>query len=396
MSGFRLGRVAGVEIFVNWSLIIIFLLVTFGLATGLFPSYHPDWSPALTWTTALVAAALFFLSVLLHEMSHALVGRAKGIEIKRITLFMFGGMAHLEHEPRAWRAELWMAIAGPLTSLGLGVLFFLLGGLAASGVEVDPSEPQRALAALSPLATLLFWLGPVNVGLALFNLLPGFPLDGGRVLRAIIWGATGDLHRATRWTAAMGQGIAWLFIVSGVAMMLGLRVPFLGRGLSSGLWMALIGWFLNNAARASYQRLLIQETLEHVPVSRLMQRSFASVDPDLTLDRLVDEYIVRSDQNGFPVIDAESGRLVGLISLDDLRKVSREVWGRTPVRSVMTTVDALPPVSPDADAALALLELAQRKAEQLPVVEGGEVRGILRREDILRWLSLYGHRGLAR
>jgi len=387
-SGFRLGRIAGIDVFLDWSLLIIFLLIASSLGLGLFPAWHPDWGPALIWITAIAAAVLFLASIFIHELSHALVGRAQGIEINRITLFVFGGMAHLEREPHTWRAELWMAIVGPLTSLGLGVLFIILGNMAAGPVEIDPNRPQQTLTALGPVATLLLWLGPVNIILGLFNLVPGFPLDGGRVLRAILWGITGNLRRATRWASLMGQAFAWYLMISGFLMILGQRVPIFGLGFANGIWLALIGWFLNNAALLSYRQLVVRESLEDVPVSRLMRSSFVVVDPDMPLSTLVDEYLMHSDQRAFPVL--KDDRFVGLACLHDIRKVDREAWPRTMVSDIMTPISDLIQVSPKQDAADALAILSDRNVNQLPVVENGTLRGLIRREDILKWLSLYG------
>jgi Zn-dependent protease len=387
-TGFRLARVAGVDVYLDWSLIIIFALVTFSLGAGVFPLWHPGWSATTTWLTAIAAAILFFLSVLLHEMSHALVGRSQGIDVPRITLFVFGGMAHMRAEPQTWRGEFWMSIVGPITSLVLGIVFILLATLASGPIDVDPDNPQRALAMLSPLSTLLFWLGPINVILALFNLVPGFPLDGGRVLRAVLWGITGDLRRATRWAANGGQMFAWLLIIAGLSMMLGLSVPIFGTGVVSGLWLALIGWFLNNAAVMSYRQLLVRESLEQVPVSKLMLSSIRTVAPDLTVRALVDDYIMSSEQRAYPVVDGD--RLVGLICLRDVHKVPREAWERTSVGDAMTGADRLAAVSPDDDGSEALNMLSEHRINQLPVIDHGTVRGLIRREDILRWLSLYG------
>lgn len=219
-TGIRLGRIAGIEVVADWSLLIIFLLIAFSLAAGVFPSWHPDWDPALAWGTALGAALLFLASVLVHELSHALVGRLGGIRVRRVTLFMLGGMAHMESEPPTWRSELAMAAVGPITSLALGFVFLWLAGFFAGPIELDPQNPGSTLAALSPLATLLFWLGPVNILLGVFNLVPGFPLDGGRMLRAAIWGATGNLRKATRWASWGGQIVAWLLIAAGLLMVL--------------------------------------------------------------------------------------------------------------------------------------------------------------------------------
>ncbi len=213
-AGLRLGHIAGIEIAADWSLLIIFWLITFTLAVGLFPGWHPDLSAALSWASALAAAVLFFASVLTHALSHALVGRAHGIVIRRITLFMFGGMAQMENEPSTWRAEFAMAIVGPLASLALGFSFLGLAAIISAPLDVDPDKPQEALAALAPLPTLLVWLGPVNIILAIFNLVPGFPLDGGRVLRAILWAVTGNLRLATRRASQAGQGFAWLLMAT--------------------------------------------------------------------------------------------------------------------------------------------------------------------------------------
>jgi Zn-dependent protease len=255
-SGLRIGSIAGIEIRVDPSLTFVFMLVTVSLGVGLFPAWHPDWSAVIVWCTAAAAAVLFFGSVLVHELAHALVGRAQDITIRRITLFVFGGMAHLEEEPHDWRAELWMAVAGPVTSFAIGVVCLFLAGLMVGPVEIDPGDPIAVFAALDPLATIAAWLGPVNIGLAVFNLVPGFPLDGGRVARALLWGATGDIVRATRWAAAMGQTFGWMLMAIGFAMILGLRVPYFGTGILNGMWIALIGWFLNNAAIMSYRQLL--------------------------------------------------------------------------------------------------------------------------------------------
>jgi Zn-dependent protease len=387
--GFRVGRVAGIDIRVDFSLAIVFSLITFSLGMGLFPSWHPDWGPFITWVTAVAAAVSFFISILIHELSHALVGRAKGIPVNAITLFVFGGVAQLEREPDSWRAELWMAIAGPIASLVLGILFLVLGGLFAGPVDLDDGE--RAYAALNPIATLLLWLGPVNIILAVFKLVPGFPLDSGRVLRAILWGITNDLLRATEWASKLGQAFAWLLIMVGVSMILGLRVPVLGGGLLSGMWLALIGWFLNNAALMSYRQLLVSEVLQDVPVARLMRRDVLTVRPDMRVDVLVDEYLMQGDQRGFPVLDG--GDLIGLVCLHDIRATPRPDWHSTSVRDIMTPAERLSTVAPNAHVAQALQTLSLEGVNQLPVIEHGKLEGLIRREDILKWLSLYGKDG---
>lgn len=385
--GFHLARIAGIDVFIDWSLAIIFMLVTFSLAVVAFPAWHPEWGAATAWLTAAAAATLFLASVLIHEFSHALVGRRFGIEVPSITLFVFGGMAQMKDEPHEWRAELWMALAGPLTSFALGLLFIGLGS-AVSGPIPEPVTPEAFLSALNPLATLFFWLGPINIVLAIFNLVPGFPLDGGRVLRAALWGATGDRVRATRWASGAGRGFAWLLIATGFAMILGIDVPIFGRGLVGGLWLVLIGWFLHNAAVMSYRQLLIRESLLDVPVGRLMRNAPAHVPPQLSVRTFVDDYLLRGDQRAFVVQDGQ--HLLGLVCLQDVHGLPRDAWSARTVADIMTPVDRLATIGPDDDGFSALNALGSRNVNQVPVVERGRIIGLVTREDVLRWLSIYG------
>ena len=386
-GGVRLGRVAGIEVLLDWSLLFIFVLILVSLAGGVFPAWHPDWSPGLIWLTALGAAILFFVSVLLHELAHAVVGRRGGVTIRRITLFMFGGMAQMENEAPSWRAELMMALAGPFTSFALGILFAALASAIAGPIEINPQDPAAAFSALGPVPSLLAWLAQVNIILAIFNLVPGFPLDGGRVLRAIMWGITGDFLAATRRASRAGQVIAWMLMAIGFLMVLGLQVPFFGTGPVSGLWLIFIGWFLNNAAVMSYRQLIVRDSLEGVPVSRLMQTRFTRVDPDMPVATLLDEHVMASGQRAFPV--EQDGRLIGMVCLRDLNKRGRDAWGATTVREIMTPVDRLTTVSPRDEAFDVLALLGQRDLNQLPVVDNGRLVGMIRREDILKWLSLH-------
>lgn len=251
-SGFRLGYIAGVEVWVDLSLLLIFALITYNLGAGLFPEWHPEWAPALSWAVALGAAVAFFASVLVHELSHALMARRYGVPARRITLFLFGGLAHLEREAPSARAELWIAAIGPITSLVIGVVASVAGArlageeVAAAAASEDARALATALTHVGPLPTLLLWLGPLNITLALFNMVPGFPLDGGRVLRALLWSITKDATRATRWAARTGQAIALALVLFGALR--ALSGAFVG-----GAWLALIGWFLYRAASRAYQ-----------------------------------------------------------------------------------------------------------------------------------------------
>ncbi|MEN3297582.1 MAG: hypothetical protein V7642_6835 [Burkholderiales bacterium] len=389
-TGFRIGRIAGIELQIDWSLLIIFFVITFSLAAGLFPRWHPAWGRPLSWSTAFVAAVLFFCSVVLHELSHALVGRMHGIEVRRITLFVFGGVAQIDHEVDDrddWHGELQTAIVGPVVSLILGGLCILLTGVAVGPLRLDPDNLEQSLASFGVVTTLLLWLGQINIVLGLFNLVPAFPLDGGRALRALLWGITHDLTRATRWASSLGQGVAWILIGLGAAMMLGVRVPIFGTGLASGLWLGLIGWFLNNAALMSYWQLLIRESLRNVPVARLMDTRFQSVAPDLPVSMLVDDYLMHSDQKSFPVI--KDGRLLGMVSLQQARKLDRKAWRATSVGNVMTPFSGSFQLSPRDTVQHAMSLLGQAGIAQLPVSENDRVCGLVRREDIVKWLSLY-------
>jgi len=369
--GFRLGRVAGVEVTVDWSLAVIFVLVATNLGAGLLPLRHPDWSPVVRWGVAVIAAVLFFGSVLVHELAHAVVARRHGVPVEGITLFVFGGVSRIGVEPPSPTAELLIAGVGPLASLGIGIVATLLGGWIARG---------------TPIATLLLWLGPINVLLALFNMLPGFPLDGGRVLRALLWRATGDLQRATRGAAAVGRGIALALVFLGIWMAFGHRVPFLGAGLVSGLWLVFIGWFLHNAAVASQQQVVARQLLRGLPVARLMRPFAPSLSPGLRVSALADLFLDAGDRRCFTVADGD--RLVGLVCLADLRKVPRAAWSEHTVAEIMTPAQELASVRPAEEVADALRKLASRDVDQLPVVEDGHLRGILRRADVLRWLEL--------
>jgi len=203
-GGVHIGRIFGINVRIDWSWIFIFLLVTWSLAIGVFPSWHPEWSLSLSWTVAIAASILFFASILAHELAHSLVAKMRGLPVRRITLFLFGGVSNLEREPPSPKTEFFIAIVGPITSVALGLIFLLMGGLSIGGIQNLAAEPSEMLSQLNPLTTLLLWLGSVNILIGLFNLVPGFPLDGGRILRSLVWMATGSLRKATRWASGAG------------------------------------------------------------------------------------------------------------------------------------------------------------------------------------------------
>lgn len=386
-SGFKLGKILGINISLDGSVLFLLLLITWNLGAGLFPELHPNWGPVLSWGTALVAAILFAGSILAHELAHSLVAQARGIPVSSITLFIFGGVSNITREPPSPGTEFLIAIVGPLTSIVLGIIFVLLAGLGLVGPFRGLGNPTDLMAQLNPLQTILLYLGPVNVLLGVFNLIPGFPLDGGRVLRAILWALTHNLRRATRWASWVGQGVAWLFILGGIAMVFGADIPLFGTGFISGLWLAFIGWFLNNAAQQSYQQVVIHDLLAGVPVGTLMRSNAPTVPRTISVASLVHDHIMGTDERAFPVMDGD--RMVGLVSLEDVRRVPREAWERTSVSQIMTPADQLVITNPRAEAAAALDGLAQKGVGQLPVLEGDRLVGMVRRRDIMRWLQLH-------
>jgi Zn-dependent protease/predicted transcriptional regulator len=385
-SGFRIGRIFGINIRVDWSWLFIFFLITWNLATA-FGDLHPNWEPWLQWGIGVAAALLFFASVLAHELAHSLVAQARGTPVRGITLFLFGGVSNIEREPDSPQGEFVMAILGPVTSLVIGGVLLAIAGVSAGSVDVTLSDPQEAIAQLNPLVTLLMWLGSINVTLGIFNLVPGFPLDGGRVLRSILWAATDNLRRATRWASGVGQGIAWLMIVAGIAMAFGAQIPFLGTGFINGLWLAFIGWFLNNASIQGYRQVVVQDILEDVPVERMMRAGPPTVPAHISTSALVHEHVMKADDHAFPVL--EGGRLVGIVTLEDVREVSRDAWETTAVREIMTPAEELVVTTPEEEAAEALNKLRQRDVRQLPVMRNGDLVGCLRRRDIVKWLQLH-------
>ncbi len=382
--GLRIGKIFGITIIIDWSWLFIFALVTWNLGT-IFGDLHRDWNATESWGVAIVASLLFFGSVLAHELAHSVVAKAKGIAVKSITLFLFGGVSNIQKNPPTPGVEFLVAIVGPAMSVVLGVIFTVVG------LEIAGFENVRAsvstLSRLGPVATLLLWLGPINVILGIFNMLPGFPLDGGRVLRSIFWAITDNLRRATRWASWVGQGIAWLMILVGIMMVFGAVFPYIGGGFINGLWLIFIGWFLNSASVQSYQQIVIQDVLEGIPVSRMMRACPPTVSPDISIDSVVHDHIMNTDDHAFPVLD--HGRLVGLIALEDIRKTPKDQWVQTRVSEVMTPIDRLQLAEPEEDAGEALTQLMQRDVGQLPVLDKQELVGCLRRQDIMKWLQIH-------
>jgi Zn-dependent protease/CBS domain-containing protein len=382
--GFRIGRLFGIELRVDSSWLLIFALVTWSL-TSLFSSWHPDWTVATSLVVAIVSAVFFFGSVLFHEMAHSLVARGYGIPVRDITLHMFGGVSNIEREPPTPSSELLIAIVGPIASIGLGVALMIGGAFMTDLYAPDVQSAEEGVARLGPFGTLVMWLGPVNVMVGLFNLIPGFPLDGGRILRSLLWRATGDLQRATRLAAGVGQVVGWAFVVAGVFMALGVRIPFFGRGLGAGIWLALIGLFLRNAAAGQLAGVTLEETLRGLKVSDLMRRRGGWVPIDLPVRALVDGWFMRFADRAYPVFDG--ARLAGMITTDDVAKIESTTWESFRVRDVMTPIGRLLTAEPSEPLTEALRKLATGGVAELPVLEHGVLSGMLFQEDIARWVE---------
>jgi Zn-dependent protease/CBS domain-containing protein len=385
MHAFRIGKLFGIEIRLDWSWLVILVLLTWNLSI-VFSRWHPDWSPVEPIAVALVASLLFFGCILVHELAHSLVAGRYGLRVRSITLFLFGGVSNIEHEPPSARAELFIAVVGPITSVLLGMGFLAASVLTTPVSLEDAGTAFTAYAQLGPVETLFAWLGPVNLAIGVFNLIPAFPLDGGRVLRSILWGLGGNLRVSTRRVSAVGQLFGWIFIVAGIAMTFGAHIVFFGTGLAAGLWLAFIGWFLHSAASQSYKRLAIDDAFAGHAVEEIMRRDTPTVSPDLSLAALVHDYLVVSDARALPVVRGD--HLLGLISLTEVRGVPSAEWPATPVGRVMRPNESLTLATPDEPVAQAFEQLAAQDIEQLPVLDHGRLVGMLQRRDVARWLEL--------
>jgi Zn-dependent protease/CBS domain-containing protein len=383
-SGFKIGRLFGINIRIDWSWLVIFLLVTWNLGAAM-SIIHPDWGSGVQWLVAVAGSLLFFFSVLAHELAHSIIAKSRGLPVSSIRLHLFGGVSNIGREPDSPGGEFVMAIMGPVTSLVIGGALLLLVAFAANDLTTATTTAGM-LTQLSPTWTIVAWLGSVNILLGIFNMIPGFPLDGGRVLRSIIWAITDNLTQATRVASWSGRIVAWLMIAAGIAMAFGVQIPFLGQGLVGGLWLAFIGWFLHNAAVQSYQQLIIRDALEDVCISDLMRRSPPTVSADLTVAELVHDYIMQTDDQGFAVVDG--GRLEGLVSVEQVRDIQQDTWTTTRVRDIMTPASELSPLRPDDDANQALERLSDQNVREVPVLRNGQLEGLVRRRDIVRWLRL--------
>jgi Zn-dependent protease/CBS domain-containing protein len=357
-----LGRILGIPIRLDYSWFLIFALLTWSLAASYFPAEFRYWPTPLYWMVGAATALMMFVSVLLHELGHSVVAMRYKIVVRRITLFIFGGVAEISSEPPSAMAEFWIALAGPAVSFALAFLFTLL-------------QPMARVA--QPSLALVKYLAYTNATLALFNLIPGFPLDGGRIFRAVVWGITHNLGWATIVAANVGRFIAFLFILSGVWQI------FTGNW-GGGLWIAFIGWFLGSAAASQVQQQTLHDALAGHRVQQAMSRNHATVSADATLDQLVDHYILGNGQQSFVV--EKSGVPVGWLPASRIRQIDASAWPTTTAAQVMIPSRQLRRLRPDEDLWDALEEMERDGANQMPVMADNQVMGLLRKEDVLRYL----------
>jgi Zn-dependent protease len=361
---FRVGRIFGIPFGINWSWLVVVALIVWSLGSGVFPAQNPGLSRSAYYAMATVAALAFFTSLLLHELGHAVVARREGMEIEGITLWLFGGVARFRGMFPSAGAEFRIAIAGPLVTLVLGGLFVALAAFAALPTEVDG---------------VLAWLGYINLSLLVFNLLPALPLDGGRILRSIVWSLKGDFSSATQVAAAAGRVFGFLLIAGGIAL-------FVFQGAFGGAWLAFIGWFLLQASAAEVRYLAVQQALDGLRVYNLMTREPVTVDPDLTLGELMDEIAATRRHSTYPVV--EDGTPVGLLPFWCVASVPRNEWDEKRVRDCMIALDDVPTVTEDETAIDALAELQESPVRRALVVDDGRLAGLLSISDVAHAIEL--------
>jgi Zn-dependent protease/CBS domain-containing protein len=363
---FKLFNLLGFPIFIDLSWFVIVLLIVWSLATNLFPQFYEGLQASTYWWMGLAGAMGLFISILAHELGHAVVARRFDVPIRGITLFIFGGVAEMTKEPPSAKAEFLVAIAGPVVSVIIGIVCYTAGAYF-----------ETSLAA--PIVGVLWYLGIINGIVVVFNMIPAFPLDGGRVLRSILWHFNGSLRRSTRITASIGSGFGLVLILLGV-------ISFVGGNFIGGMWQFLIGLFLRGAAQMSYQQVLIRNALEGETIERFMQQAVVSVPPSATIRQLVEDYIYRHHHKMFPV--TEDGRLIGCVTTRDVQEVPRDQWDQHSVGEIVKPCTDENTIRRDADAMQALSSMSQNGASRLMVVDDGHLEGILSLKDLLKFISL--------
>ena len=374
-GGIPIGKAFGIQLRLHYSWFFIFVLVTWALAAAYFPASYPTWSLPVRIAAGLITSILFFGSVMVHELMHSIVSQRQGIPVQSITLFFLGGVSQITSEPKQPADEFRMAIVGPLSSLIIGGIFF---GVYFGWRNVDTFAVQF-------ITAIAYWLGFINVFLGVFNLIPGFPLDGGRVLRSLIWWRSRNLTRATRIASNVGRAVGFVLIFIGIWFI------FTGNWFN-GIWLALIGWFLESAAVGSYRQLLMQEMLKGHVASEVMSGDCAVVPPDMTIDHLVNGNILTSGRRCFPV--GSGSEIMGLMTLHNVKEVPRDQWTTETVKEAMTPFDKLKWVRPDEELSSVLRILTQDNINQVPVVQDNKIIGMVSRENLLNFVHVRSRLGM--
>lgn len=363
----NVGAIFGIPVNLHYSWFLVFGAVLFTLTLVYFPTYHAGWSAHQYWMVGTLTTCLFFASVLTHELAHSVVALSEGIPVKDITLFIFGGVSNIQKEAETPGAEFRIAVAGPAASVVLAIVFF---GVSFAGREFDES-----------IGAMSIYLATVNGLLAAFNVIPGFPLDGGRLLRSALWRTTGSYNLATRVASLAGRVLAYSFVFVGLALCV-------AGNWVNGAWLVLVGWFLSTAAGSSYRQAVISEALRGVSVADMMNRECPTVDEHVLLSDLMQEYVLRYNLTAFPVL--RGAMLVGLVTVENVRAVPQEQWVRTRVSQVMTAMERLKALRPWDEAIQALQQFAERGESQLPVVDDGKLVGLLSQATLLQFINLRG------
>ncbi len=357
-----LGRIFGVEIKLHYTWFIMFILITWSLASGFMPQQYPGLPISIYWIIGALSALMLFASVLFHELCHSYVALRNGIPVPNITLFIFGGVSHIAEEPKTPQLEFRMALVGPLSSFALAAV---LGVTWFTAMALDVGT-----AVLAPLNYAFF----INLLLGAFNLLPAFPLDGGRLLRARLWGWKNDLIAATKISTKVGDGFAYAMILIGF-------IIILSGSVISGLWLIFIGWFLKNSADASLRQTIVSRALAEVSVRDIMNTQVIAIDPNITVGDAVNNYFYKYKHQGYPVVQGD--KISGMVTVHDLRRLPKEAWSATFVKTVMTPAEKLVYVKPEEPALEAMIKLSRVMVGRLPVLEGEKVVGIVTRSDLM-------------
>jgi Zn-dependent protease/predicted transcriptional regulator len=367
-SSIRLFKIFGIEIRLDYSWFIIFALLIYYFGFGYFPSVLPGLNKGYIAIITLLTVLLFFFSILFHEVSHSIVAKRKGIPVSRISLFIFGGMSEIEKEPDKPITELLMSIAGPAASFVLAIIFGIVWYFTRNIPSINISAGYLAL---------------VNLVLGIFNLLPGYPLDGGRVLRSILWKAYNDLKKATFIASTVGRVIGFIMIAAGIYFIF-------TNNFLNGIWLAFIGWFLQSSAYASYRQLIFDTSIKGFKVKDMMNENIVTVDKNVTLDKLVNDYFMKYRFGRFPIVEGTAGeKLIGLVSIHDIKTIPREEWGTTKAIDIVKPVEANEIIDSEAEANEALRKMVKYNLSHLVILSDKKIKGLITKADIMQFIQMY-------